>query len=177
MKETNHTTPLDSGIAVIHSNKLEELGNVVEYWLREHPLAPLENEVFLVQSNGMGQWLQQSLAQNSALGIAAAISMQLPSSFIWSVYRAVLGAQIRREQLLAKAPLTWRFYRLLPGLITLPGFENLAAFLADDNTSRNRYQPVRRIRRQAIRHEQSFESDPRPDFSSRFLCTIFFGSM
>ena len=59
MTETNHITSLDSGIAVIHSNKLEELGGVVEYWLREHPLAPLENEVFLVQSNGMGQWLQQ----------------------------------------------------------------------------------------------------------------------
>ncbi|MDD5268222.1 MAG: exodeoxyribonuclease V subunit gamma [Methylococcales bacterium] len=140
MTETNHTPPLDNGIAVIHSNKLEELGNVVEYWLREHPLAPLENEVFLVQSNGMGQWLQQSLAQNSALGIAAAMTLQLPSSFIWSVYRAVLGAQIPREQLLAKAPLTWRLYRLLPSLVTQPGFETLAAFLADDNTSRKRYQ-------------------------------------
>lgn len=140
MTETNHITSLDSGIAVIHSNKLEELGSVVEYWLREHPLAPLENEVFLVQSNGMGQWLQQSLAQNSALGIAAAIKVQLPSSFIWAIYRAVLGSQIPREQLLAKSPLTWRLYRLLPALITLPEFEILATFLADDNNSRKRYQ-------------------------------------
>ena len=69
MTETNHPNSLDSGIAVIHSNKLEELGSVVEYWLREHPLAPLENEVFLVQSNGMGQWLQQSLAKNRNYGV------------------------------------------------------------------------------------------------------------
>ena len=141
MTETNHTNSLDSGIAVIHSNKLEELGSVVEYWLREHPLAPLENEVFLVQSNGMGQWLQQSLAKNSALGIAAAISMQLPALFIWGVYRAVLvGDKVPREQLLGKAFLTWRLYRLLPALITRPEFEILATFLAVDNNSRKRYQ-------------------------------------
>ncbi len=141
MTETNNPNSLDSGIAVIHSNKLEELGSVVEYWLREHPLAPLENEVFLVQSNGMGQWLQQSLAKNSALGIAAAISMQLPALFIWGVYRAVLvGDKVPREQLLAKAPLTWRLYRLLPALIARPEFEILATFLAVDNNSRKRYQ-------------------------------------
>ena len=140
MIETSHIIPLDSGIAIIHSNKLEELGDVVEFWLREHPLAPLENEVFLVQSNGMGQWLQQSLAKNSALGIAAAIKIQLPSLFIWNSYRAVLGQQIPKEQLLAKSPLTWRLYRLLPALITQPEFETLAAFLAEDNNSRKRYQ-------------------------------------
>ena len=140
MTETSHHTSLDSGIAVIHSNQLEELRDVVEYWLRQHPLSPLENDVFLVQSNGMGQWLKQSLAQNNALGIAAAIDMKLPSLFIWSIYRAVLGQQIPKEQLLAKAPLTWRLYRLLPTLINQPGFVTLATFLADDKNSRKRYQ-------------------------------------
>jgi len=140
MTETSHAKPLDSGIAVIHSNKLEELSDVVEYWLREHALAPLENEVFLVQSNGMGHWLKQNLALNSALGIAAAITMKLPSLFIWSVYRAVLGEKIPKEQPLAKAPLTWRLYRLLPTLISQTGFATLANFLTEDSNSRKRYQ-------------------------------------
>jgi len=140
MTETSHAKPLDSGIAVIHSNKLEELSDVVEYWLREHALAPLENEVFLVQSNGMGHWLKQNLALNSALGIAAAITMKLPSLFIWSVYRAVLGEKIPKEQPLAKAPLTWRLYRLLPTLISQTGFAILASFLTEDSNSRKRYQ-------------------------------------
>ncbi|NOT10557.1 MAG: exodeoxyribonuclease V subunit gamma [Methylococcaceae bacterium] len=131
---------LDNGIAVIHSNQLEELRDVVEYWLRQHPLSPLENEVFLVQSNGMGQWLKQSLAQNTSLGIAAAIKIQLPSLFIWSVYRSVLGEQIPKQQLLAKSPLIWRLYRLLPALISQPGFETLASFLIDDSNRRKRYQ-------------------------------------
>jgi exodeoxyribonuclease V gamma subunit len=140
MPESSSSTSLDSGIAVIHSNQLEQLRDVVAYWLRQHPLNPLEYEVFLVQSNGMGQWLKQSLAQNSALGIAAAIRMQLPSLFIWSVYRAVLGERIPLEQPLAKAPLTWRLYRLLPTLVSRPGFETLKAFLAKDNDGRKRYQ-------------------------------------
>jgi exodeoxyribonuclease V gamma subunit len=140
MPESSPFTPLDSGIAVIHSNQLEQLRNVVAHWLRHHPLNPLEYEVFLVQSNGMGQWLKQNLAQNSALGIAAAIRMQLPSLFIWSVYRAVLGEQIPLEQPLAKAPLTWRLYRLLPNLASKAGFETLDSFLADDRDCRKRYQ-------------------------------------
>jgi exodeoxyribonuclease V gamma subunit len=140
MTESSPLTPLESGIAVIHSNQLEQLRDVVTYWLRQHPLAPLEYEVFLVQSNGMGQWLKQSLAQNSALGVAAAIRMQLPSLFIWSVYRAVLGEHIPLEQPLAKAPLTWRLYRLLPKLVPEPGFETLKTFLAEDRDNRKRYQ-------------------------------------
>jgi len=135
----------DKGIAVIHSNQLEALRDVVAYWLKQHPLSPLENELFLVQSHGMGQWLKQSLAQNNSLGITAAITIQLPSLFIWTVYRTVLGQKIPKEQLLAKAPLTWRLYRLLPALITRPEFETLATFLADDKNSRKRYQLAERL--------------------------------
>ncbi|MGR8942461.1 MAG: exodeoxyribonuclease V subunit gamma, partial [Gammaproteobacteria bacterium] len=140
MTEARHSTRLESGIAIIHSNQLEELRDVVEYWLRQHPLNPLEHEVLLMQSNGMGQWLKQNLAKNASLGIAAAIEMQLPSLFIWSVYRAVLGGHIPQEQPLAKAPLTWRLYRLLPTLIDRDGFETLARFLAEDRNSRKRHQ-------------------------------------
>ncbi|MGZ0079553.1 exodeoxyribonuclease V subunit gamma [Methylomonas sp. YC3] len=140
MPAAGHAHSLDNGIAVIHSNQLEELRDVVEYWLRQHPLLPLENEIFLVQSNGMGHWLKQSLAQNSSLGIAAAMKIQLPSLFIWSVYRAVLGEQIPTEQPLAKDPLTWRLYRLLPGLLQQPCFETLASFLTDDSHCRKRHQ-------------------------------------
>lgn len=135
-----HANPLDNGIAVIHSNKLESLRDVLEYWVRQHALAPLENEIVLVQSNGMGQWLKQNLAQNGALGIAAAIQIQLPSLFIWSVYRAVLGQQIPKEQPLAKAPLTWRLYRLLPILSRHTSFETLNHFLQHDNNKRKRHQ-------------------------------------
>jgi len=87
---------LDSGIAIIHGNKLETLVNVLEHWLKNYPLAPLENDVFLVYNNGVGQWLKQHLAKNDSLGIAAGLEIQLPSLFIWRIYRAVLGLKNRK---------------------------------------------------------------------------------
>ena len=142
---TSSSQQLDYGIAVIHSNQLEALRDVVEYWLRQHPLSPLENEILLVQSNGMGQWLKQSLAHNSAMGIAAAMQVQLPSLFIWSVYRAVLGQQIPQQQPLAKAPLTWRLFRLLPSLIEQANFASLAHFLQHDPNQRKRHQLAEKL--------------------------------
>ena len=140
MTTAQHSSTLDNGIAVIHSNKLESLLEVVAHWLEVHPLAPLENEVFLVNNNGMGQWLKQNLAQNSALGIAAGFTVKLPATFIWQVYRWVLGDKIPKEQLLAKPALIWRLYRLLPNLVKKTGFEVLGQFLKEDTQSRKRYQ-------------------------------------
>nr|GFD58539.1 hypothetical protein [Tanacetum cinerariifolium] len=84
-------------------------------------------EVALVQSNGIAQWLKLALAEDAhdddqgGCGIAAAIDVQLPGSFMWQLYRAVLGKdEIPETSLLDKAPLTWRLMRLLPGLINQP---------------------------------------------------------
>jgi exodeoxyribonuclease V gamma subunit len=123
---------LNKGLAIVHGNKLESLVEVVTEWMKSHPLSPLENETFLIYNNGVGQWLKQHLAQNNVLGIAAGLDVKLPSMFVWEIYRAVLGQDIPKDQPLAKKPLTWRLYRLLPELIKKPEFENLAHFLADD---------------------------------------------
>lgn len=140
MVQPTQTNTLENGIALIHGNKLENLIDVVQDWLSKYPLLPLENEVFLVNNNGMGHWLKQQLACNDALGIAAGIDIKLPSTFIWQVYRTVLGDQIPKEQLLAKSTLIWRLYRLLPILITSTHFHNLTQFLVNDTNSRKRYQ-------------------------------------
>lgn len=160
---------LENGIAVIHANQLEALRDVVVYWLRQHPLSPLENEVVLVQSNGMGQWLKQNLALNNAAGIAAAMQIQLPSLFIWSAYRAVLGQQIPKEQPLAKAPLTWRLYRLLPNLITQSDFLSLKTFLQNDTNSRKRFQLAEQLA-DLFDQYQVYRSDWVSDWASGNNC-------
>jgi exodeoxyribonuclease V gamma subunit len=138
---------LDSGIAIIHGNKLETLVSVLEHWLKNYPLAPLDNDVFLVYNNGVGQWLKQHLAKNESLGIAAGLEIQLPSLFIWRIYRAVLGPQIPKEQPLARTPLLWRLYRLLPTIIKKEGqgFEILGHFLKGDEQGRKRYQLAEKL--------------------------------
>jgi exodeoxyribonuclease V gamma subunit len=132
---------LRPGFSMIHSNRLERLRQVAVQWVRRHPLNPLDNEVFLVQSNGMGQWLKLALAENDGCGISAALQMQLPARFLWHAYRAVLGAeQIPAESPFDKERLTWRLLRMIPDLTADERFSPLQRFLADDAQQRKRYQ-------------------------------------
>lgn len=136
---------LTPGFMVIHGNHLEALRELALTWMRRYPLHPLENEVLLVQSNGIAQWLKQALAEDRA-GIAAAVQVELPARFLWQTYRNVLGsASIARQSPLDKAPLTWRLMRLLPGLLDEPCFAPLRRFLADDQDLRKRHQLAERL--------------------------------
>jgi len=50
------------GLLILHGNRLELLAETTFAWLTSHPLGPLEEETFLVQSNGMAEWLKMALA-------------------------------------------------------------------------------------------------------------------
>ena len=56
------TSPTDTrppnGLMVLHGNRLEDLRDLLVDYLRVHPLAPLQPEVILLQSNGMKHWLE-----------------------------------------------------------------------------------------------------------------------
>ncbi len=145
-------TPITPGFMIVHGNRLDELRGLVVSWMRRYPLLPLESEIALVQSNGIAQWLKLALAEDPSeddlggCGIAAAIEVQLPGSFMWQLYRKVLGKEeIPATSLLDKAPLTWRLMRLLPQLIDQPHFEPLQRFLTDDTDLRKRYQLAERL--------------------------------
>ncbi|WP_459207714.1 exodeoxyribonuclease V subunit gamma [Pseudomonas sp. MLB6B] len=146
MSQSESITP---GFMVIHGNRSDDLRNLVVEWMRLYPLRPLENEVVLVQSNGIAQWLKMALAaddDDGGCGVAAAIDVQLPGSFLWRLYRSVLGrSEIPETSVLDKGPLTWRLMRLLPVLIEQPLFAPLARFLKDDRDMRKRYQLSQRL--------------------------------
>jgi exodeoxyribonuclease V gamma subunit len=146
------TTPVSSGLAIIHSNRLEALRTLLVQWMQINPLGVLENEVVLVQSNGIAQWLQLALARSTddpeqpGCGIAAALDIQLPSAFLWQAYRAVLGPDaVPKTSPYDKSRLTWRLLRLLPDLLKQPDFESLSHFLKDDESARKEYQLAERL--------------------------------
>jgi len=134
---------------VLQGDQPEQLGALLAAWLRRHPIGPLEPEVLLVQSNGIAQWLRQTLAADPAqggLGVAAALEVQLPARFLWQAYRAVLGADAVPERSpLDKAPLTWRLLRLLPALQSQPEMAPLARFLSGDVDARKRHALARQL--------------------------------
>ena len=104
-------------------------------WLRNNPLAPLETETILVQSNGVAEWLKIALAKE--LGVCAATRVALPARFLWEAYRGMLGRErVPSRSPYDKGPLTWRLMRLLPALLSDPVFHPLRHFLGDGDPER-----------------------------------------
>src|ERR1700693_1884495 len=118
---------LSPGLLAIHGNQLEQLRSTVFGWLRNNPLAPLEQEIFLVQSNGVAEWLKIALAEE--VGICAATRVTLPARFLWEAYRGMLGSRkVARRSPLDKSTLTWRLMHLLPTLLDQPEFAPFERF-------------------------------------------------
>jgi exodeoxyribonuclease V gamma subunit len=90
-------------------------------------------EVILVQSNGMKHWLEMALADDIALAICAATQLELPSSYLWQIYRNVLGATaVPQHMPFDKSSLLWRLVRLLPILAAgNPVYASLKRYLGD----------------------------------------------
>jgi exodeoxyribonuclease V gamma subunit len=144
---------LSAGLMLVHGNRSERLRDLLVEWMKRYPLAPLENETILVQSNGIAQWLKLALAAPShaatgqgGCGIAAALDIVLPSRFIWKAYRAVLGApRVAEMSPFDRTRLTWRLIRVVPALAGRAGFEPLRRFISDDDDRRKRYQLAVRL--------------------------------
>jgi exodeoxyribonuclease V gamma subunit len=130
------------GFMVLHGNRLEDLRDLLCDFLRAQPLPPLTPEVILVQSNGMKHWLEMALADDSALGICAATRLELPASYLWQVYRSVLGAAaVPAHMPFDKSHMVWRLVRLLPVLAAgNPVYAPLQRYLALDADGRKLYQ-------------------------------------
>ncbi len=123
------------GLIALHGNRAEDLVDTVFAWLKRQPLGPLEEEVVLVQSNGMAEWFKMALASQG--GVCAATRVELPARFMWRTYRQVLGReQVPAHSATDKSALTWRLMHLLPSLLTQEGFEPVAGFLEADEPDR-----------------------------------------
>ena len=131
MEHSSRTT----GLVALHGNCTETLADTVMGWMQLHPLAPLEQEVVLVQSNGTAEWLKMRMAEQ--LGVCAAAKVELPARFIWRTYRQILGKHaVPPASPLEKIPLTWRLMRLLPLCLAAPEFAPIARYLREDEPVR-----------------------------------------
>ncbi|HSP58413.1 MAG TPA: exodeoxyribonuclease V subunit gamma, partial [Halomonas sp.] len=148
---------LPPGFMVVHGNRLEDLRGLAVEWMTRHPLSPLENEVILVQSNGISQWMKLALAADErddgtgGSGIAAALNITLPARFLWQAYRAVLTHveqdpdAVPATSPFDKSRLLWRLLRLLPELMGHDEFAPLRQFLDGDDDLRKHHQLAERL--------------------------------
>ncbi|CCK82346.1 exodeoxyribonuclease V subunit gamma [Desulfobacula toluolica] len=137
----NSVQEIVPGLSIIHSNHLEDLRKVAAGWIKAHPLKVLETEQFIVQSNGMAQWLKLALADDDGCGISAGLEVHLPGRYVWTAYRSVLGNDsIPVDSPYDRDRLVWRFFRLLPLLSEEEAFLPLNRFLEHDEDQRKQYQ-------------------------------------
>lgn len=142
-----------SGLIVLQGNRMEDLRDITLAWLSHHPLHPLEKTTFLVQSNGIAQWLKTSMAETlgpEGRGISLGADVTLPARFQWQAYRQVIEAIEGKESVPATSPfdksqLRWQLMDVLPGVLDTPVFEPLARYLKDDPDTRKHYQLAERI--------------------------------
>lgn len=128
---------------VYHSNHLDLLKKLIAALIEGQPLAdPFEQEVILVQSPGMAQWLQMQLAEE--FGIAANIHFPLPATFIWEMFTRVLPG-IPKESAFSKDAMTWKLMWLLPQMLPQPEFTALRHYLTDDGDKRKIHQLAARV--------------------------------
>ncbi len=130
-------------LRVYHSNRLDVLEALMEFIVERDPLDdPFEPEVVTVQSTGMAQWLQMTLAQK--FGIAANITFPLPASFIWDMFVSVLD-DIPKESAFNKQSMSWKLMSLLHGMLQREEFTMLHHYLSDDDDKRKLFQLSSRV--------------------------------
>lgn len=128
---------------VYHSNQLDLLKALTTALIEREPLDnPFQQEVVLVQSPGMAQWLQMQLAQQ--FSIAANIEFPLPATFIWEMFTRVLPG-IPKESAFSKDAMTWKLMWLLPDLLDNPVFSAMKRYLSDDSDKRKIHQLAARV--------------------------------
>lgn len=124
------------------SNRVECLADRLASVLRDAPPAdPFAADTVMVQSAGMGRWLQLALA--SRLGVCAQVEFPFPAAFVWQLLREVLG------DLPAHSPfdppvLLWRLLALLDDLPGDEAHAPLRAWLATAD-ERGRYDLAARL--------------------------------
>lgn len=128
---------------IYHSNHVDLLKSLVSELMDREPLDTIfTEEVVIVQSLGMAQWLQIELANE--LGILANIEFPFPTQFIWRLYQQLLP-NIPNDNHFNTEFMTWRLFSLLPKMIDEPAFSSLKHYLSVDKQERKLYQLAARI--------------------------------
>ncbi len=112
---------------IYSSNYTENLAAVLAELMGSQPLDdPFAKDLILVQSHGMGVWLQQQVSQS--LGVAAMIESTMPAAFIWNLAQRLLPEEhvVARFE---KASLRWEIFERLPEKLLAPEYSSLKQYL------------------------------------------------
>ena len=98
------------GIVLYGSNDPDELVDQCARDLEKGLSDPFREEEFLVQSRGMGTWVELQLAER--LGIFARAKFRFPEDALWMVLRGFIG-DCPKKNLFTKEVMAWKIFDLL----------------------------------------------------------------
>ncbi|OOF84365.1 exodeoxyribonuclease V subunit gamma [Rodentibacter ratti] len=130
---------------VYYSNQLEKQKDILAELFKTLPREdPFQQDIILVQSPGMAQWLQMELAKKN--GISAHLAFPMPATFIWQLYAENLPA-VSLQNPFDKDSMMWRLMKLMPDFLEWEVFSPLRHYLASSPHSEQykRYQLSRKI--------------------------------
>ncbi len=104
---------------IFFTNSLNNLAAKLAETISSNPLPPLENEIFIIQSEGMAYWLRLKLAR--ILGCASGFSLLFPGNFCRNLSS---GKDYPKE-------VVWEIFSVLNDEDFTKEYPILAAFLAD----------------------------------------------
>lgn len=126
-----------------HSNQLDVLKSLTTSLIKREKLSnPFANEVILVQSPGMAQWLKLELAQN--IGISANVSYILPATFIWKLFTNLV-TDVPEKSSFNKDILTWKILKLLPDFLDTKEFKSLKNYVKTTDNPLKNFQLAQKI--------------------------------
>ena len=103
---------------------------------KSQPLAPLEAETVIVQSNDLSRWLSLFLAGQH--GIVSHIDFPYPSAYIWALFRKLLP-NVPQQSGFSTDAMAWRIFELLPSCRHKSGFEPIDAYLGESTDTIKMY--------------------------------------
>ncbi|GBC62010.1 exodeoxyribonuclease V subunit gamma [Desulfonema ishimotonii] len=124
-------------------NRMEKLVGMLGDVLSAPPASPMTSEVVVVQSKGMERWLSMSLARRH--GICANIRFPFPNAFVYDdIFRKLLP-DLPEISPFDPGVMVWKIMKILPGVISEPGFPQLKNYLGDGRSDLKLYQLATRI--------------------------------
>ncbi len=131
-----------SVLRLFTSNRMEVLAEALAKELSTPLSSVFETEVIIVQSRGMERWISMDLAERH--GICANIRFPFPNAFMAEVLK-IIFPDLPEQSPFDPEILTWRIMKILPSLVTRPGFEPISTYLENAASSLKRFQLSARI--------------------------------
>lgn len=109
------------------SNKTESLAYLISEIITRQPLSGIfDEDIVLIQSQGMGTWLQQELSTHG--GVSALLQCQMPASFIWRLAETIMPDD-RHIPLFEKNNARWEIFKHLPSKLEDPKYTLLKQYV------------------------------------------------